>query len=348
MNSTTNRVPCTAQDFIKILKSAALALIFLSTYTTSFSAAAECFLDNPSLLGILRDKGENFTYKIDASLPVGSKLYETTLYSQIGTADKFTCTGDHPIARYESGFKYSGNGIYETGITGIGMKINSFHPDVQPPNEVNILAASGTENTYIIQYYFVVLITFIKTGYIPVGGQIFGPPLIQSTIINHNNLPFSTAYLTQPLNIILNRATCTLNTPNLTVNLGEVSISDFNAGGRTTPVNFNIDLNCEGGTRPADVYVTLTDANNPGNTSTQLGLSPDSDARGIALEVNNKFGAVTFGPDLNGTGNPGQWLEGAAGVGGFSIPLSVNYVRLGGPIKGGTANSGVTYTLNYD
>ena len=94
--------------------------------------------------------------------------------------------------------------------------------------------------------------------------------------------------------------------------------------------------------------VTLTDANNPANLTTQLNLSPDSGAQGIALEVHNKFGAVSFGPDLSGTGNPGQWLDGAAGVGSYSIPLSVNYVRLPGPIKGGTANSGVTYTLNYD
>ena len=125
-------------------------------------------------------------------------------------------------------------------------------------------------------------------------------------------------------------------------------MADFNSSGRTTPQDFAINLTCTGGTSTRNVHVTLTDANNPGNTTTQLNLSPDSDALGIALEVNNRHGLVNFGPDLSGTGNPGQWFDGAAGVGSYSIPLSVNYVRLPGPIKGGSANSGVTYTLNYD
>ena len=151
-----------------------------------------------------------------------------------------------------------------------------------------------------------------------------------------------------PLTITVLQPTCSAITPNMNINLGTVNISDFNTQGRTTPKDFTIDLNCTGVAGTTDVYVTLTDANNPANVTTQLNLSPDSGAQGIALDVNNKFGTVSFGPDLSGTGNPGQWLDGTAGVGSYSIPLSVNYVRLPGPIKGGTANSGVTYTLNYD
>lgn len=114
------------------------------------------------------------------------------------------------------------------------------------------------------------------------------------------------------------------------------------------PKDFTIDLDCTGVAGTTGVYVTLSDASNPGNNTTQLNLSPDSDALGIALEVHNQYGVVSFGPDLSGTGNPGQWFDGIAGIGSYSIPLSVNYVRLPGPIKGGSANSGVTYTLNYD
>ena len=151
-----------------------------------------------------------------------------------------------------------------------------------------------------------------------------------------------------PWTVTLLRPTCQVNTPNISVDLGEVSIIDFNTLGRTQPVDFSIDLDCTGGTDTTNVYVTMTDASNPGNTTSLLGLTPGSDAQGIALEVNNRNGQVTFGPDLSGTGNPGQWLDGDTAAGSYSIPLSVNYVRLPGPIKGGTANSGVTYTLNYD
>ncbi len=155
-------------------------------------------------------------------------------------------------------------------------------------------------------------------------------------------------HMDAPWQLTLLRPTCEVTTPNITVDLGQISMADFDATGQTRPIDFGINLDCIGGTDTTNVHVTLTDANNPSNTTSQLSLAPGSEAQGIALEVNNRNGLVTFGPDLSGIGNPGQWLDGAAAAGNYSIPLSVNYVRLPGPIKGGTANSGVIYTLNYD
>ena len=193
------------------------------------------------------------------------------------------------------------------------------------------------------------IISLIKTGEIYTDGQILpNAVLIRGNLYENNNFNFLNVRLAAPINVTILRPTCAVNRPDINVDLGAVSVADFNSSGRTTPQDFAINLTCTGGTSTRNVHVTLTDANNPGNTTTQLNLSPDSDALGIALEVNNRHGLVNFGPDLSGTGNPGQWFDGAAGVGSYSIPLSVNYVRLPGPIKGGSANSGVTYTLNYD
>ena len=227
---------------------------------------------------------------------------------------------------------------------------------------MRIMIGTGTRSAYMpnplpltdiaVPGYFV--------GYVPVRielirtGETIRPGIIPAKLLArgftelNENFTLFNVNMTTPWNITILQPTCSATIPNQNIDLGEVSIADFNTQGRTTPANFSIDLDCTGVAGTTDVYVTLTDASYPSNTTTQLNLSPDSDALGIALEVHNRYGVVSFGPDLSGTGNPGQWFDGIAGIGSYSIPLSVNYVRLPGPIKGGSANSGVTYTLNYD
>lgn len=346
MKNTEFNTPCKQGYLERTIKAILLIGLTASIYITSFSAVAECTPFDPLSLPIDRHRGSNWTYEIDASLPTGSTLTQLIIEASNKPVNSFTCTGDAPIVRYESGFPYSGDDIYQTGIPGIGMKITAS-PYGNLPMDITRERYPGYDY-FITDYYYVYIIKLIKTGYIPAGGQIFGYPLLRSYLINYENTPFTSSSLTQPLNIILKRPTCSINTPNFSANLGEVSISDFNTDGRTLPKQFSIDLNCEGGTKSADIYVTLTDANNPTNITSRLDLSPDSTAQGIALEVNNRFGVVNFGPDVEGLGNPGQWNDGSTAAGSYSIPLSVNYVRLPGPIKGGSANSGVTYTLNYD
>ena len=346
MNCTVIKSRWSPLGFTKIIKSLILVVTVLGSYVSSQPAVAACTLASAHDYPITRDFGSGWTYEIDSSLPTGSVLATFIIHGLSATTSDFDCTGDAPLIRYESGFPYSGDHIYQTGILGIGMKIELGSVGFLPSEIISV--RHPTTGYYTTGTYQPYRIQLIKSGYIPAGGQIFWHPFTRSFIINHGNIPHITSNLTQPLNIVLKRPTCAVNIPNFTVDLGTVSPSDLDASGRTLPTHFSIDLNCEGDTGSADVHVTLSDANNPANATRQLGLSPDSTAQGIALEVNNRLGLVSFGPDLEGLGNPGQWLDGATGVGSYSIPLSVNYVRLPGPIKGGTANSGITYTLNYD
>ena len=326
-------------------KQCLMAIFLLGNCIFSSKALALCTSEGILELPITKDIfNRGWTSEIDSSLPIGSVLDTFQLQTDAAFQGKVTCTGDLPIIRVTATFPiYSGN-IYQTGIPGIGITITAnFNGQGPLPNEY-----SKTEHTFQLSTYEHYFIQLIKIGYIPAGGQIFSHSLLQGHIINHDNLLIVNSELSQPWKVILKRPTCAVTTPNFTVNLGDISITDFHADGRTKPKNFNIDLDCTGGTNSADIYVTLTDASNPGNSSSQLNLSPDSGAQGIALEVNNRYGTVNFGPDLEGIGNPGQWLDGTTGIGSYSIPLSVNYIRLPGPIKAGTANAGVTYTLNYD
>ena len=294
--------------------------------------------------------------QIDGSVPINTELRLLYPLYDVNLDTTVSCAGDKPTLEINSNHPitgtYNGANVYETGIPGIGMTLYQQSPGVDPDGTIigylPITKTSTTNSRTISQNgrYGIVL---IKTGDIYTDGQIpTSSILFRGNISNYGDLNVMNVRLARPISIKILRPTCTVNRPNFNVDLGAVSVADFNSSGRTTPKDFAIDLTCTGGTSTRNVHVTLTDANNPGNTTTQLNLSPDSDALGIALEVNNRYGLVNFGPDLSGTGNPGQWFDGAAGVGSYSIPLSVNYVRLPGPIKGGSANSGVTYTLNYD
>lgn len=343
---------------MKSSKTLLIALAAISGCLFNYNSWASCTISGPIDRLITANIPGEIT--IDGSVPTGSFLYFTIPYMTHSEADTtINCPGVNPTINLESEYpiagSLNGHNIYDSSIPGIGFIIhyvNSLQGSLGGPAgnlPFSITPFPGTPDTISTGGDARYSINLIKTGEIYTDGQLpANNILVRGNIVSEGNINVLNSRLASPINIKILRPTCSVNLPNFTVDLGEVSASDFNPSGRTTPKDFTIDLTCIGGSGTKNVHITLTDANYPGNTSSQLNLSPDSDAQGIALEVNNRLGAVTYGPDLNGTGNPGQWLDGAAGVGTYSIPLSVNYVRLPGPIKGGTANSGVTYTLNYD
>ena len=328
----------TQRAWIKTIKYIALIATAISLGTSGSKALANCTLLEGSTGRILAP----FTIPpLDSRTPINGVL-ATVNTTASGTLTKIDCTTPSPKASFESDFSYIGNQLYATDLLGISMHINVSDAGNMP----FVISSSG--NVWTIQPTQNIRIQFIKTSPTIEGGTVAPKILSRATSVESPGFILQEVYMPIPWTVTLLRPTCQVNTPNISVDLGEVSIIDFNTLGRTQPVDFSIDLDCTGGTDTTNVYVTMTDASNPGNTTSLLGLTPGSDAQGIALEVNNRNGQVTFGPDLSGTGNPGQWLDGDTAAGSYSIPLSVNYVRLPGPIKGGTANSGVTYTLNYD
>lgn len=347
MNIRLNSKPAKHQILTVFFKRAVLIVTLISTGIFSQLALATCTAVSgaPDF-----NLSANQFAPLDPRTPINGILAQLTMYaSNTAGRRRVQCTSDAAsTANLSSDFIHLGGELYDTGLVGIAMRIRIGEGSniVYLPNS---LTPPGTSDTAPWDIFSVpVTIELIRTGDIIAAGTIDPRIMARALITAHGDFNLFNIQMLGPLTVTLLQPTCSVITPSMTVDLGAVSIEDFNTQSRTTPQDFTIDLNCTGVAGTTDVYVTLTDANNPGNATTQLNLSPDSDAEGIALEVNNRLGVVTFGPDLAGTGNPGQWLEGTAGIGSFTIPLSVNYVRLPGHIKGGTANSGVTYTLNYD
>ena len=281
---------------------------------------------------------------LDPRTPINGTLAKriTYAYSTAGGLKTY-CTSTGSTATLTSDFTHISGELYDTALPGISMRIkigDSANYAYLP----GVISNTGQWEIYAVP----VEIELIKTSNSITAGNIPSRTLARAHLTAENNFNVFNVTMTAPLTVAILQPTCSAKIPNSTVTLGDVSVLDFNTQGRTKLKDFTIDLDCTGVAGTTNVYVTLTDANNPGNTTRQLKLAPDSSAQGIALEMTNRYGLVNFGPDLAGIGNPGQWFDGTTGIGSYSIPLSVNYIRLPGPIKAGTANAGVTYTLNYD
>ena len=136
---------------------------------------------------------------------------------------------------------------------------------------------------------------------------------------------------------------CSVTTPSVSVPLPPVAASKLNAVGTTAgEANFAIGLSCASG---SNVYVTLTDLTNPGNTSNQLSLAPESSAKGVKLRILRNGQPVSYGPDSSMTGNPNQWLVGPS-ASTSRIPLSAEYVATD-RVSAGTLKGVATFTMSY-
>ncbi|MFS2125012.1 fimbrial protein [Pseudomonas sp. Pseusp97] len=134
---------------------------------------------------------------------------------------------------------------------------------------------------------------------------------------------------------------------NLNVSLGTTSAPALAGPVGTTAGNasFNVRINCSTG---MNVYMTLTDANNLGNTSDTLSLSPaSSQARGVGIQIRRNGTPVRFGPDSSMAGTANQMSLGASPNGVLDIPFTANYIKTHVVVSPGEANAVATYTFSY-
>ncbi|EIF35492.1 P pilus assembly protein, pilin FimA [Burkholderia sp. Ch1-1] len=236
--------------------------------------------------------------------------------------------------------------VWDTNLTGIGIRVT----DVTYNNSVLSKTRSGdfgpavaSGTTYNADYVFTY--QFVKTSAEASSGQILNFPLalLKSHDIAHNvdsavlnTLSIGTATIAA--------STCDVTTPSLGVPLPPVAINAFPVRGATAGnTNFTIDLSCQAG---SNVFVTLTDATDSGNTTSNLTLTGDSTASGISLRVLDSSGSpVSFGPDSAAPGTTNQWLVGPS-ANTTGIPLTAQYISTG-KVEPGTVRGRMTFTLSY-
>jgi type 1 fimbria pilin len=98
------------------------------------------------------------------------------------------------------------------------------------------------------------------------------------------------------------------------------------------------------------MYVTLTDATNPGNFTDMLSPTEATANTGVGIRIFNGSNAVKFGPDSSEVGNTNQWQVTTVRPGSstVSIPLTAMYVQVGSTVRGGPVSAIATFTLAYN
>lgn len=292
-------------------------------------------------------------YSIPRDTAAGSQVASATA---IATASQVGC--DLIETATVNGTEISaGTGIYETSVRGIGVK---FHV-VDGPAQTLITSTgggytSGTITTPGDGPLPGILATMIVTGQIDSGYSLSSLPSVSVTFSPTGSCGWSAGLAntlaTNASNSAVVPITCTVTTPGVTVNLPVVSLAALSAVGKSAgDTHFPIGLTCASG---ASVFITLTDATTPSNTTSLLTLAPTSTAQGIKLRILNSVGPVDFGPDSADQGTTHQWLLGASNS-ISSIPLTVQYYRddttpSGGgpaPLAAGSVHAQATFTMSY-
>lgn len=136
---------------------------------------------------------------------------------------------------------------------------------------------------------------------------------------------------------------CVVANRSVAVPLAPVAAAKLSAVGMTAgDKGFDIGLSCQPGT---NVYVTLTDMTDQGNTGNQLTLTADSTAKGVKLRILKDGQPVGYGPDSAEIGNLNQWHVGPSAT-TTNIPLSAQYIATG-PVSPGTVKGVATFTMSY-
>ena len=251
----------------------------------------------------------------------------------------------------------AGSGVYQTSVGGIGVR---FHV-VDGPVQTLITSSGGGYTSGTIPApgdgaLPGIQASLIVTGQVLSGFSLTSLPSVTVTFTPTGPCGWSTGIAntlpTSAASSAVVPITCTVTTPSVSVNLPVIPLDALNAVGKTAgDTRFPIGLDCAAG---ASVYISLSDATTPANTSSLLTLAPSSTAQGIKLRILNSVGAVDFGPDSAEAGTAHQWLLGASdSITG--VPLTVQYYRDDtdasgtnpAPVAAGSVSAQATFTLSY-
>lgn len=275
----------------------------------------------------------------DPDVPDGTVLHSQTI-NLAGISSTTYCNDG-------IGNAYSGRlapvGLYSTwptGVSGIGVRMRYSYT----PNSLWWPLLVDIPGLYVTTNNTTIAVELVKTGRITAGGTMTGE--LAGIWVRSKTVQIASFRISGSIELKPNVPTCSVTTKSIKVQFGEVNLNGT-AAAPEQPVN--IGLQCSGGTRDAKtrMYITLTDAANPGNRSDVLTLTNASTAKGVGVRIMNGTTPVRYGPDSSETGNPNQWFVTEAGNQTVNIPLSARYVRTSDTPKGGTADAVATFTMSY-
>lgn len=302
-----------------------------------------------------------FGFPASVSVPIGAP--NGTVLAATTVSVSYTCPGMRSPAgwsfTYRALFKPSpdvqGDLYSSTGNNGLAIRVTNLNTGQQMKNDLSyglaqwmppITGSAPVSGTLDVKFELVKLNDLIynqpSAGW--QGSILFG----DFRVINNGNPNYYTSsniyWTSVGMSIRPVPRSCRVTSQTTNVPLKKIWTSELPAPNTTagdTP--FHVGLSCSAGT---NVFVTLTDLTNPGNTTDQLSLATGSTASGVRLRLLRPNGVpVSFGQDSASAGNPNQWYVGPSSS-TTGIPLTAQYISTG-PVTGGVVKGLASFTLNY-
>ena len=319
-----------------------LALLILAAALPQLTWA-DCRLDPVA-------KSIEYTFNLPASislprnLPNGSDITTATSSSRSPGSGVGCDAGTQVVAtNFARNGATSTAGITPTGVPGIGMRWTTGHLFSQTLRTATQF--SGANATTL---------TLVKTGPIADGAMLTAGALAWTEV---NGLVNTRDNLATTVRLI--PRTCNVTT-NVQVSISPaagIPLRTFTRVGTTTNmVPFQIGIDCTG--VRTTVFMTFTDQRNPANTSDTLGLTANSVATGIGIQIMSEensigsgiFNVRRFGPANSVAGNTNQFKVAApaeVSQGPQQINFRARYIQTAAQVTAGTANGIATFTMSY-
>ncbi len=268
------------------------------------------------------------------SFPRNVPLSAEVKYTDVTVRPAFsgvTCSGDGFGIINQAGAQPAIGGIdFPVGNTGVAIQWRLFARGDSMP-------AYGTQTLNGFQPIITGRrgLSMVKVGPIPSGTVV--PAGLVGTL-RYGAVDVFNLYLANSLTIVT--PTCT--TADVAVSLGTQQATDFKGPGSSgATVPLNIPLNCEAFINSVQYRIDpATPVLNP--SQSVVALDAESSASGIGVQVVND---AATGPVPLGTLRAFTGYQGAAGS--YSVPLRVRYYQTGATVKGGKANTSMTFTMDY-
>ena len=292
-------------------------------------------------------------YSVPRDSAVGSQVASSEASA---TASRITCALIE-TASVNGTEIAAGSGIYQTSVSGIGVSFYVVNGSVQTLiTSANGGYTSGTLSPPGSGPLPGIQANLVVTGQVVSGYSLSSLPSVTVTFTPTGSCGFTSGIVntlaTSASMSAVVPITCTVTTPSVSVSLPTVSLGALSAVGATAgDTSFPIGLACASG---ANVYITLSDATTPDNTSTLLTLAANSTAQGIKLRILNSAGPVAFGPDSAAAGTTHQWFIGPSSS-VYGVPLTVQYYRddtnpsgtASATLCAGSVHAQATFTMSY-
>ncbi|QBC03040.1 fimbrial protein [Enterobacter cloacae] len=277
------------------------------------------------------------TINVQRDAPVG-----TVIFSGAATTTGSYLTGcTNPLMlgfsmRYNNAtLSNYGNHVYNTNISGIGIRFSSNAYFENPSNTFSYNAQTSYVDWYGGR------IELVVTG--PVSSGALAPGVIGVVTIQGSDGVYRDGLPTQLTSGTINSIACTINTPQMTFAIGDVPASAFNGGVGTTPAGAqntqNLGLNCSAG---ANINVSLSGIQNPDSANTSVmaltGQGNTGTAKGVGVQLLYNGAPLVMNSRL--------LLKQSAG-GQETLPLTARYYQTLTNVESGSANASATLNLTY-